>query len=213
MSSAAAAAIAKAEALAAARAAASAASEPPQQEVARQQEVASSSSLPFGIETIKPGAVRSMTTDKLSSFSLGQTKKTAFQVRLRIFNIHRARSHTPFFHFPQKAKEAKEAKRRAEEEAAQAELNNWVEQFDAGGDDRMSFVRGGVQGGTASSASSRGPSAAARSMFSQPADDDGESLRSSRPPRAPHTTLLLPSPPPPPAVHTIHGPRFMLTCS
>ena len=40
-------------------------------------------SLPFGIETIKPGAVRSMTTDKLASFSLGGTKKTAYQARRR----------------------------------------------------------------------------------------------------------------------------------
>ena len=37
-------------------------------------------SLPYGLQTIKPGAVRSMTTDKLESFSLGGTKKTAFQV-------------------------------------------------------------------------------------------------------------------------------------
>ena len=38
---------------------------------------------PFGMtpETIKPGAVRSMTTDKLATFSLGATKKTPFQVR------------------------------------------------------------------------------------------------------------------------------------
>ena len=36
--------------------------------------------LPYGLETIKPGAVRSMTTDKLASFSVGGTKKTAFQV-------------------------------------------------------------------------------------------------------------------------------------
>ena len=42
-----------------------------------------SAELPFGLETIKPGAVRSMTSDKLASFSLGATKKTPFQVHAR----------------------------------------------------------------------------------------------------------------------------------
>ena len=54
-----------------------------------------SGQLPYGLETIKPGAVRSMTSDKLASFSLGGTKKTPFQ----------------------KHKEMLEQKRRAEEEA------------------------------------------------------------------------------------------------
>ena len=36
--------------------------------------------LPYGLETIQPGAVRSLTTDKLASFSLGGTKKTPYQV-------------------------------------------------------------------------------------------------------------------------------------
>ena len=66
-----------------------------------------------------------MTTDMLASFSLGATKKTAFQ----------------------KHKEAKEAKRRAEEEAAQAEYAQWVEQFEGDGDKPKAFVRGGVMGG------------------------------------------------------------------
>jgi U2-associated protein SR140 len=51
-----------------------------------------SSQLPYGLDhtSIKPGAVRSMTSDKLASFSLGNSKKTPFQ----------------------KHKEAKEAKRK-----------------------------------------------------------------------------------------------------
>ena len=38
-------------------------------------------SRPFNLQTIKPGAVCNMTTDKLASFSLGATKKTQYQVR------------------------------------------------------------------------------------------------------------------------------------
>ena len=94
-----------------------------------------------------------MTSDKLASFSLGGTKKTAFQ----------------------KHKEAKEAKRKAEEEAAQAEYAQWVEEFE-GGDKPKAFVRGGVMGGGAGGGSSGGggrhPSASARAMFSQPPDED-----------------------------------------
>ena len=39
------------------------------------------SDLPYGLtpEALKPGAVRSMTSDKLATFSLGGTKKTPFQ--------------------------------------------------------------------------------------------------------------------------------------
>ena len=90
-------------------------------------------------------------------------------------------------------KEAKEAKRREQEEAAQAELNNWVEQFDGGGDEKpKAFVRGGVQGGTVGRGGGgapprdsgapykREPSAAARNMFNQA--DDGTSISASRPP-------------------------------
>ena len=83
--------------------------------------------LPFGMtaETIKPGAVRSMTTDKLATFSLGATKKTPFQ----------------------KHKEAKEAKRKQQEEAAAAELSQWVEEFEGDDDQpKQQFVRGGVMG-------------------------------------------------------------------
>ena len=63
-------------------------------------------SLPFGLkpDTIKPGAVRSMTSDKLATFSLGGTKKTPFQ----------------------KHKEALEAKRKKEEEQTAAEYAQWV---------------------------------------------------------------------------------------
>ena len=52
--------------------------------------------LPFGLETIKPGAVRSMTTDKLATFSLGATTKTPFQVRCEHLHVHsRALLHRP----------------------------------------------------------------------------------------------------------------------
>ena len=84
--------------------------------------------LPFGLDhnTIKPGAVRSMTSDKLASFSLGTTKKTPYQ----------------------KHKEAKEAKRKNEEEAAAKEYAQWVDSFESG-DGAKKFVRGETQGGTA----------------------------------------------------------------
>ena len=81
------------------------------------------SQLPYGLDqgSIKPGAVRSMTSDKLASFSLGTTKKTPFQ----------------------KHQEAKAAKRKAEEEAAKAEMAQWVETFESAGSEKK-FVRGGV---------------------------------------------------------------------
>ena len=46
-------------------------------------------SLPYDLDpnSIKPGAMRSMTTDKLASFSLGGTKKTAFERRGDIYEI------------------------------------------------------------------------------------------------------------------------------
>ena len=162
----------------------------------------SQSSLPYGLDTIKPGAVRMMTTDKLASFSLGGTKKTPYQVGAHAPNaahgwaeaappnISRVCARAPP---QQKLKEAKEAKRKEQEEAAQAELNNWVEQFESGDnqDRSKTFVRGGVQGGSVGRSGSsalpsreggatfkREASAGARSMFSQ---FDGES-RDRRPP-------------------------------
>ena len=54
----------------------------------------------------------------------------------------------------QKLKEAKEAKRLKEEQAAQAELNMWVEQFESD-DQPKAFVKGGTQA-TASRAEARG---------------------------------------------------------
>ena len=114
-----------------------------------------SSQLPYGLETIKAGALRSMTTDKLASFSLGATKKTPYQVgRPRRPLPSRACTRTHPARAPwlwQKLKEAKEAKRREQEEAAQAELNAWVEQFD-GGDEQ-----GAGQGGAAQSAELHAP--------------------------------------------------------
>jgi len=159
-------------------------------------------SLPYGLDTIKPGAVRMMTTDKLASFSLGGTKKTPYQVGAHAPNAAHAWAEAMRKIFSrlcarapplQKLKEAKEAKRKEQEAEAQAELNNWVEQFESGDnhDRSKTFVRGGVQGGDVGRSSSSGPplreggapfkrepSAAARSMFSQP---DGES-RHRRPP-------------------------------
>merc|ERR1719460_2886847 len=79
---------------------------PPDDGSAQQQPAAT---LPYGLETIKPGAVRMMTNDKLSKFSLGQTKKTPFQRR----------------------KEELEAKRKEQEAAAQRELEKFQEEFDS----------------------------------------------------------------------------------
>ena len=146
-------------------------------------------SLPFGLkpDTIKPGAVRSMTSDKLATFSLGGTKKTPFQ----------------------KHKEMLEQKRKMEEDAQAAELAQWQEDFESGGDrPKQQFVRGGViqQGNTSSSGAAgsssggrgagagapppaprisaptirapqrRAPNAAAKSMFSGADDIDGEDI-------------------------------------
>ena len=80
--------------------------------------------LPFGLQQVKPGAVRNMTTEKLASFSLGASRKTPFQKHL----------------------EAKEAKRKQQEEEAAAELSQWVEQFEAPSG-KPKFVRGGTMGG------------------------------------------------------------------
>ena len=88
-------------------------------------------SLPYGMDPseLKPGSMRSMTSDKLASFSLGGTKKTAFQ----------------------KHKEMLEAKRKQQEDATAVEMAKWVEEFEGGGDNQKQFVRGGViqQGETA----------------------------------------------------------------
>jgi len=122
--------------------------------------------LPFGLQAdqLKAGAVRNMTSDKLATFSVGGMKKTPFQ----------------------KHKEALEAKRREQEAQAAAELAKWEEDFDSSAADRpKQFVKGEtIQQGQAGGSSSRAPppargapSAAARSMFSAPADDvDGEDI-------------------------------------
>jgi len=122
--------------------------------------------------------MRSMTTDKLASFSLGGTKKTAFERR----------------------KEELAAKRREQEAALAAEHARFVEEFESGPErPTKQFVRGGVQGGDVGASSSgrpaaptgprisapqrRGPSAAARAAF-QPDAIDGESL-DAEPPKPP----------------------------
>lgn len=140
-------------------------------------------SFPYGIDpsSIKPGAVRSMTSDKLASFSLGGTKKTPFQ----------------------KHKEMLEAKRKEQEDATAAEMAKWVEEFEGGGDQPKQFVRGGViqqgetggRGGVAGGSGRGLPShpqpmmqrapqrrplpskSAPHAMFSQADDDiDGEAI-------------------------------------
>jgi U2-associated protein SR140 len=131
-------------------------------------------SLPFGLkpDTIKPGAVRSMTSDKLATFSLGGTKKTPFQ----------------------KHKEALEAKRKKEEEQTAAEYAQWVSDFEDPGSTKQ-FVKGDTinHGNTGSSGFGAGggaggggpfrqppgrkaPSAAVQSMFGQEEDIDGEEI-------------------------------------
>jgi hypothetical protein len=134
-----------------------------------------SGQLPFGLEpgSIKPGAIRSMTTDKLASFSLGGTKKTAFQKR----------------------KEELAAKRKEQEDALAAEQARFIEEFEGGPDKPKRFVRAGETDGDSSerapppprpsagprisapprrgpAAASRGPVAAASSAFGG-LDDDG----------------------------------------
>ena len=128
-------------------------------------------SLPYGLkqQSLQAGAVRNMTSEKLTSFALGGTKKTAFQ----------------------KHKEALEAKRKMEEDAAAAELAQWQEDFESEASDKPKrFVRGGViqhgdaqrEGGPppgpprGGAPPRRGPSGSARAMFSQEEDIDGEAI-------------------------------------
>ena len=127
-------------------------------------------SLPFGLkpDTIKPGAVRSMTSDKLATFSLGGTKKTPFQ----------------------KHKEALEAKRKKEEEQLAAEHAQWISDFEEPSGTKR-FVKGDtINHGNVGSSSGGGgggrgfnqppgtkpPNAAVQSMFSQDDDIDGEDI-------------------------------------
>ena len=128
-------------------------------------------SLPFGLtpSTIKPGAVRNMTSDKLATFSLGGTKKTPFQ----------------------KHKEALEAKRKKEEEQLAAEHAQWISDFEEPSGTKR-FVKGdtinhGNVGGSSSGGSGGGrgssqppgskpPNAAVQSMFGQDDDIDGEDI-------------------------------------
>lgn len=125
------------------------------------------SSLPFGLQpqTIKPGAVRSMTSEKLATFSMGATKKTPFQLH----------------------KEKMEAKRKAEEEAASKLLSEWTEEFEGDGGKPKEFVRGGVMGsdrGDERGRSSGPPRSLAKpqqrqsmkSMFNPDEDIDGEDI-------------------------------------
>ena len=135
-------------------------------------------SLPFGLtpSTIKPGAVRNMTSDKLATFSLGGTKKTPFQ----------------------KHKEALEAKRKKEEEQLAAEHAQWISDFEEPSGTKR-FVKGdtinhgnvGGGGGSGGGGNSGGggggrnshippgskpPNAAVQSMFGQDDDIDGEDI-------------------------------------
>ena len=128
-------------------------------------------SLPFGLtpSTIKPGAVRNMTSDKLATFSLGGTKKTPFQ----------------------KHKEALEAKRKKEEEQLAAEHAQWISDFEEPSGTKR-FVKGdtinhgNVGGGSSGSGgggrgssqppASKPPNAAVQSMFGQDDDIDGEDI-------------------------------------
>lgn len=120
-----------------------------------------------------------MTTDKLASFSLGGTKKTAFQKR----------------------KEELAAKRKEQEDALAAEQARFIEEFEGGPDKPKRFVRAGETGGDSSerppprpsagprisapprrgqAASSRAPAAASNNAFGGLEDDgadvDGETI-------------------------------------
>jgi hypothetical protein len=136
-----------------------------------------SGQLPFGLEpgSIKPGAIRSMTSDKLASFSLGGTKKTAFQKR----------------------KEELAAKRKEQEDALAAEQARFIEEFEGGPDKPKKFVRADETSGESSdrdrppprptagprisapprrgsAAVSRGPPAASTTAFGGLEDDDAD---------------------------------------
>ena len=159
-------------------------------------------SLPFGLtpSTIKPGAVRNMTSDKLATFSLGGTKKTPFQ----------------------KHKEALEAKRKKEEEQLAAEHAQWISDFEEPSGTKR-FVKGDTinhgMGGSSSGGGGGGrgpsqhpgskpPNAALQSMFGQDDDIDGEDIdgeeigkaappaTSSAPPPPRARVVLEPLPPP-----------------
>jgi len=67
--------------------------------------------LPWGVTSFQPGSLKTITTDKLATFAIGNNKKSRFQ----------------------KLKEEKEAKEKAEAEAAAEVYNSFVASFE--GDD------------------------------------------------------------------------------
>jgi len=69
------------------------------------------SKLPWGVTSFQPGSLKTITTDKLATFAIGNNKKSRFQ----------------------KLKEEKEAKEKAEAEAAAEVYNSFVASFE--GDD------------------------------------------------------------------------------
>jgi hypothetical protein len=94
-----------------------------------------------------------------------------------------ASAHTACTHDrTQRRKEELEAKRKEQEAAAQAELSNWMQEFEGNDKPKQKFVRGGTVGGSGSgNVRGRGlqTNAPSRPMFSQDAEDDdvdGESL-------------------------------------
>lgn len=78
--------------------------------------------LPWGIQQIKPGSMKTISQTKLATFAVGQQKKSRFQ----------------------KAREEAEEKKKKEEEEAAKVYSSFVASFEAENSDGKTFVRFGI---------------------------------------------------------------------
>mmetsp|Transcript_9633 Transcript_9633/g.10137 ORF Transcript_9633/g.10137 Transcript_9633/m.10137 type:complete len:89 (+) Transcript_9633:57-323(+) len=77
--------------------------------------------LPWGIQQIKPGSMKTISQTKLATFAVGQQKKSRFQ----------------------KAREEAEEKKKKEDEEAAKVYSQFVKSFEAEKNDEKSFIRFG----------------------------------------------------------------------
>ena len=77
--------------------------------------------LPWGIQQVKPGSMKTISQTKLATFAVGQQKKSRFQ----------------------KAREEAEEKKKKEDEEAAKVYSQFVASFASESSDRKSFIRFG----------------------------------------------------------------------
>lgn len=78
-----------------------------------------STNLPFGMQSLQPGSMKTISQGKLATFAVGQQKKSRFQ----------------------KAREEKEQKRKQEELEAASVYESFVASFEVDEDNSKTFVR------------------------------------------------------------------------